>query len=121
VHPDELAGHDALVHLSQGGASDHWTLRQGGRSFSVPVRGPLRSTTLLALHAAAIGGMGIAYLPVWLVHADVASGHLVRVLAGYELPLIQVHAIYRDDLRSDARVAAFLAHAREAMALPATS
>lgn len=121
AHPDELAGHDALVHLPQGGTSARWTLRQGNRSFTVPVRGPLRSTTLLALHAAAISGMGIAYLPVWLVHADVASGHLVRVLAGYELPLIQVHAIYRDDLRSDARVAAFLAHTREALALPATS
>jgi DNA-binding transcriptional LysR family regulator len=81
----------------------------------------LRSTTLLALHAAAVSGMGIAWLPVWLVHAEVASGSLVRVLAEYELSSIPVHAIYRDDLRSDARVAAFLAHARGAIGLPATS
>jgi DNA-binding transcriptional LysR family regulator len=120
ARPDDLAGHDALVHLTQAGSSDRWTLKQGGRPITVQVRGPLRSTTLLALHAAAIGGMGIASLPVWLVHADVASGGLVRVLADCEPPTIQVHAIYRDDLRSDARVAAFLSHARAALELPAT-
>jgi DNA-binding transcriptional LysR family regulator len=121
ARPDELASHDVLVHLGQAGPSDRWTLKQGGRPITVSVRGPLRSTTMLALHAAAVGGMGIAWLPVWLVHADVASGSLVRVLAGCELSPFQVHAIYRDDLRNDARVAAFLSHARVALDLPATS
>jgi putative transposase len=55
----------------------------------------------------------------WMAAAK--EGALVRVLAEYELSSIQVHAIYRDDLRGNARIAAFLAHAREAMALPATS
>jgi DNA-binding transcriptional LysR family regulator len=121
AHPDELAAHDALVHLGPAGATERWTLKQGSQTFVVPVRGPLRSNTLLALHAAAVGGMGIAALPVWLVHAEVMAGSLVRVLAGYEPPSIQVHAIYRDDLRSDARVAAFLAHARAAIDLPVTA
>jgi len=118
---EDLTGHDAVVHLATSGPSDRWTLKQAGRPVTVSVRGPFRSTTLLALHAAAIGGLGIAWLPVWLVHADVASGSLVRVLANHELPSIPVQAVYRDDLRSDARVAAFVAHAREALALPATS
>jgi DNA-binding transcriptional LysR family regulator len=119
ARPEDLAGHDALIHLAQSGPSDRWTLKHSTRSITVPVRGSLRSTTLLALHDAALGGLGIAYLPVWLVHADVASGRLVRVLPDHELPTIQVYALYRDALRSDARVAAFLAHAREALALPA--
>jgi DNA-binding transcriptional LysR family regulator len=121
ARPEELAGHDALVHLAHSGPSDRWTMKQDGKEITVSVRGPLRSTTLLALHAAAVSGMGIAWLPVWLVHAEVASGSLVRVLAEYELSSIPVHAIYREDLRSDARVAAFLAHARGAIGLPATS
>jgi DNA-binding transcriptional LysR family regulator len=118
---EDLAGHDALVHLAQSGPSDRWTLKQDGRSVTVPVRGPLRSTTILALHAAAVGGMGIAWLPAWLARAEIAAGALVRVLADCELPPIRVQAVYRDDLRSDPRVAAFLEHARAALALPATS
>jgi len=117
ARPEDLAGHDALVHLGHAGPSDRWTLKQGDRTITVQIRGPVRSTAVLALHAAALGGMGIAYLPVWLVRADVASGSLVRVLPEHELPSIQVYALYRDDLRSDARVAAFLAHAREALSL----
>lgn len=120
AHPEDLAGHDALVHLGPAGATAHWNLKRGSQTFEVPVRGPLRSNTLLALHAAAVGGMGIASLPVWLVHAEVVAGSLVRVLTEYELPTIQVNAIYREDLRSDARVAAFLAHARTAIDLPAS-
>jgi DNA-binding transcriptional LysR family regulator len=120
ARPEELAAHDALVHLGQAGPSDRWTLTRGDREIVVAVRGPLRSNNMLALHAAALGGMGIAYLPVWLVHGDVVSGSLVRVLADCELASFPVHAIYRDDLRGDPRVAAFLAHVRGALDLPAT-
>ena len=114
---EDLAGHDALVHLTQSGPSDHWTLKQDGQPITVPVRGPLRSTTILA---AAVGGMGIAWLPVWLAHPELASGALVRVLADCELPPIAVQAVHRADLRGDPRVTAFLSHARAALALPAT-
>lgn len=119
--PEELASHDALVHLAASGPSERWTLRHGGQEHTVHVRGPLRSNNMLALHAAALGGMGIAYLPVWLVHGEVASGSLVRVLPDSELAGFQVHAIYRGELRGDPRVTAFLAHVRGALELPATA
>ncbi|HEU4406021.1 MAG TPA: LysR family transcriptional regulator [Polyangiaceae bacterium] len=116
--PAALAGHDALVHVTDAGPASDWRFRRGGEEHTIKAGGPFRATTLLALRDAALGGLGLALLPEWLVRDALAEGRLRAVLAGYEVPPISVFALYRVDLRHVARVRALLEHLRAAFAEP---
>jgi DNA-binding transcriptional LysR family regulator len=74
----------------------------------VEVDGSIRSSAPLALRDLAIAGAGIAYVPDWLVVDDLAAGRLRRVLPAWASLPITASAVYRAELRGDARVTAFL-------------
>lgn len=105
--PEELARHDCLVQIATGRIVP-WTLRRGDDEITVDVRGPIRATTPLALSDLAIAGMGIAYLPDWLVAPAIAKKKLVRVLDGWASAPIASWAIHRTELRGSPKIAALL-------------
>jgi len=75
---------------------------------SVEVRGRLRTNTPSALRDLAIDGAGIAFLPDWLVAPALAQNDLRRVLPDWSSLPITAWAIYRSELRGNARLKAFL-------------
>lgn len=85
AHPSELAGHDCLLYLRDGG-SPSWSFeRREGRArvaerASVPVRGPLRANNSEVLREAAAAGMGVGLLPDFTAWSGVQSRELVPVL-----------------------------------------
>ncbi|WP_076999327.1 LysR family transcriptional regulator [Variovorax sp. KK3] len=79
--PDELSGHEALM---QG--TEAWQLMDGDRIISVRPQGRFKADNGTALVAAAVAGIGIAYLPDWLTHEYVASGALVPIMERYPPP-----------------------------------
>ncbi|HEX8758316.1 MAG TPA: LysR family transcriptional regulator [Steroidobacteraceae bacterium] len=85
AHPSDLAGHDCLLYLRDGG-SPSWSFeRREGRArvaerVSVPVRGPLKANNSEVLRAAAAAGMGIGLLPDFTAWSGVQSQELVPVL-----------------------------------------
>lgn len=85
AHPGELAGHDCLLYLRDGG-SPSWSFeRREGRArvaerVSVPVRGPLRANNSEVLREAAAAGMGVGLLPDFTAWSGVQSRELVPVL-----------------------------------------
>lgn len=110
--PDELRAHAALVVLPLQGAPRPWVFLDGGREVHVAVDGPFRSTTPLALRDAAVQGLGITLLPLWLVQEPLARGDLCPVMSDYPARGLEVYALYRTELRSDPRVQAFMTHLR---------
>ncbi|MBY4897813.1 LysR family transcriptional regulator [Cupriavidus sp. AU9028] len=73
--PDELLGHQALM---QG--TEAWQLMDGDRVITVRPQGRFKADNGAALVAAALAGLGIAYLPDGLIHEHLASGALVPVM-----------------------------------------
>ena len=103
--PADLTRHDALIYsLSPTGA--RWKLTRGARSETVRVRGPLRANSSLALHRALLQGLGLARIPNFIAADDLASGRLVRVLSGWQLPEQGIYALTlaRDYLPAKTRV-----------------
>ena len=78
---DALAAHDCIA-FSGRRSHTEWALHQhpGGPVAAVPVRGRLRCNSTRAIHAAALAGLGIANLPLYLVRDDLRAGALVAVL-----------------------------------------
>ncbi|PCM80549.1 LysR family transcriptional regulator [Enterobacter cloacae] len=52
------------------------------------------TTDMLALHAAAMAGIGVVQLPILMVKDQLASGELVRVLEAWEPRREVIHAVY---------------------------
>lgn len=79
--PDELGAHEALM---QG--TETWQLLDGDRTVTVRPQGRFKADNGTALLAAALAGLGIAYLPDWLTRDYVAAGALVPVMERYPPP-----------------------------------
>jgi DNA-binding transcriptional LysR family regulator len=79
--PDELAAHEALM---QG--TEAWKLMDGDRIVTVRPQGRFKADNGIALVAAAVAGLGIAYVPDWLTDEHVAAGALVPVMTRYPPP-----------------------------------
>ncbi len=94
--PADLAEHECLLFGLDGPAlRAKWTLVSGKRKTEVPIRGRFATDDLLALHAAALTGLGLARLPMPMIAADLEAGALVSLLNGYTsvpTPLHLVHA-----------------------------
>ncbi|AZS79344.1 LysR family transcriptional regulator [Achromobacter spanius] len=76
-----VANHQALM---QG--TEAWQLMDGDKTITVRPQGRFKADNGSALVAAAVAGLGIAYLPDWLTHDYVACGALVPIMTRYPPP-----------------------------------
>lgn len=83
AQPADLARHSALVFSLQPAAAWHFR-NASGTSQTVEVSGRLRANDSEALLTCALAGQGVALLPTWLAHADLACGALVSLLPGWD-------------------------------------
>lgn len=106
-HPKDLEQHACLsvAHLED---RRTWRLSLGGRAMEVQVAGPLTSTSMRALHAAAREGAGIALVPLYMAAPDLASGRVARVLPQASMPRRTVHAVHASGRLAPARVRRFV-------------
>ncbi len=79
--PEELLTHEALM---QG--TESWKLMDGKKVITVHPQGRFKADNGTALVAAALAGLGVAYLPDGLMHEHLASGALVPIMTRYPIP-----------------------------------
>lgn len=77
----ELLDHEALMQGTEG-----WNFMDGDQCVTVHPQGRFKADNGIALVAAALAGLGIAYLPNGLIDEHVASGALVPVLTKHPVP-----------------------------------
>jgi DNA-binding transcriptional LysR family regulator len=109
--PAQLACHECLIQVTPSGNIVRWALVRGAlpkAATSVEVHGRLRTNTPTALRDLAIEGAGVAFLPDWLVAPALVQNKLRRVLPDWSSLPITAWAVYRRELRGNARVKAFI-------------
>ncbi|WP_153135722.1 LysR family transcriptional regulator [Paraburkholderia agricolaris] len=79
--PHDLAQHRCIRFRFESGALYRWDLEYHGKSASIDVDGPMTLGNLNVMVEAALVGIGIAWVPDYLVVEHLASGRLVQVLA----------------------------------------
>lgn len=79
--PDDIVAHEALM---QG--TEAWQFMDGDKIVTVRPQGRFKADNGTALIAAAVAGLGIAWLPDGLTHDHLASGTLVPVMTDYPPP-----------------------------------
>ena len=92
--PRDLKRHAGLIYSYQADGAT-WRLTGPAGSERVPVAGRFRVNNGDALRQAALGGLGIAQLPTFIVGDDLRTGRLRRVLPDWEVAAeAAVHAVY---------------------------
>jgi DNA-binding transcriptional LysR family regulator len=105
---DELMDHDCLVHTSRN-QRQAWRFPVGqGGSVKAQGRSRLRLDSGEALLDAARAGLGIAYLPDFLIDEDLAAGRLRRVLPEQDSGDVPILALYPDKRLLEPRVRRFI-------------
>jgi DNA-binding transcriptional LysR family regulator len=90
VKPADLLSHQCLLY-AQDPSRTAWHFADAE---TVNVQGRIRSDSGDALHKAALGGMGVAWLPDFYVRDDVAAGRLETLLDEYEAEPLGIWVLY---------------------------
>jgi DNA-binding transcriptional LysR family regulator len=109
--PEALREHDCLPY---GHARQvQWQFKHQGKVQAIAVTGRMRANNGELLRDAAIAGMGITYLPAFIVARALAEGRLVALLEPWTPPALQLSAVYPQHRQVARPVQAFVAFLRE--------
>ena len=93
--PQDLAQHNCInLRFPTLGGLYAWEFEKGKRELQVRVEGQLIVNDAALARQAALGGLGLAYLPDDYVLADIRGGALVRVLEDWCPPFPGYHLYY---------------------------
>jgi DNA-binding transcriptional LysR family regulator len=94
VHPDQLADAPAVGWSLHGEPSWKLISSSDGAESTLRVDARFSSDHLLVVRAAALEGLGIAFLPLALCRDEIANGTLIRMLPDWSPPSMTIYAIY---------------------------
>jgi DNA-binding transcriptional LysR family regulator len=116
--PNDLTSHNCITYNYL--FTNQWQFGGPQGPMSLRVAGDFRANSALSIRSAVLEGIGIANMPSVFVQQDLDNGSLVRVLADYAPPPVEIHAVYPSARFLASKVRSFLDFARdEFLAIPA--
>jgi DNA-binding transcriptional LysR family regulator len=109
--PEDLHNHDCLPYGH--GRQVQWRFAGQGKPLAVNVTGRMRVNNGELLKDAAIAGMGITYLPTFIVGSALKDGRLVPVLDEFRPEPLTLSAVYPQHRQSSRPVQALIEFLRE--------
>lgn len=104
VAPAELATHEAIVYSQ---LENNWTFRKDGTEASVAIHGRVRVSAAEGIRAAVLADMGLTVNSDWMFAPELESGAVVRVLKDWELPPVDLWAVFPTGRLASAKARAF--------------
>ncbi len=114
TEPEALKGHDCLPYGHS--RQVQWRFERHGKPVAVSLCGRMRANNGELLRDAAIAGLGITYLPLFIVGAALEEGRLVRVLDDFRTPPLALSAVYPQHRQGARPVQALIDFLKEALA-----
>ncbi|OHX12765.1 LysR family transcriptional regulator [Chromobacterium sphagni] len=112
--PQDLTRHNCInLRLPTHESLMPWELRNGARELQVRVDGQLVLSSTYQMLDAALGGLGLAYLPKELVEAHVDAGRLAWVLKDWFPTHVGYHLYYTSRRQASRAVALVIATLRQ--------
>jgi len=108
-NPKALATHDCLVDDNQSDATV-WRFHSARGDIAVKVGGTLRANSPGAIAQMALGGLGIARSPHYIVEAALEDGRLEQLLPEFTTDEFVLYALYPPNRHLTARVRALIDH-----------
>ena len=106
--PEDLTGHDCLIYTYRAQRHDWHLVDDAGEECIVSVGGSLETNNPMMLRAAALSGLGVVLLPLWIIGPDLKAGRLERILPSHHWPDSAIHAVYPPGRHLSAKVRHFV-------------
>src|SRR5579859_5862755 len=116
--PGDLIAHEAVIY-SQRGSGAVWTFQRDGAELAVTVRGRLHVTAAEGVRAAVLADAGIAIASEWMFAPELAAGTVKAVLQDWDLPPMDLWAVYPAGRTATTKARTFVAFVEEVMRQPA--
>jgi DNA-binding transcriptional LysR family regulator len=91
--PADLVDH-AIIKSPSGSRQEAWSFKRGGKTATIRIRYRMTVTTNDASVAAAAAGLGIISTGYWACRAELESGKLVKLLTDWQLPPVELNAVF---------------------------
>lgn len=115
--PEDLRDHHCLQLATPVFPFNKWMFEGGDRPFAVDIGAPRYAVNVIeALEPAIRAGLGIGILPAGVALPGMSSGALVRILHGYDVQPVVVHALYQSRRFVDAKIRTWISFLREDLA-----
>lgn len=105
--PEELSNHSCLVNWAIR-PGPKWQFRTDSGLKMINVSGRMQANAAHSTRIAALNGLGLVMLPIYIVGSDIEKGTLKVVLEDYSLPPLDIHAVYPHRKYLSAKVRRFL-------------
>jgi DNA-binding transcriptional LysR family regulator len=114
--PGDLARHNCLT-FSYASGDRIWRFERAGKTEQVRVRGSVRANNSETLREVALQGLGLLFMPTWLIGEDISAGRFRAVLpewtpqvgkGGINQSDAGIHAIFLADHRKSPKLRAFV-------------
>lgn len=115
--PEDLVAHESVIY-AQGGGGSVWTFRRGGAETSVTVKGRVRVTAAEGVRAAVLAGLGLAIASEWMFGPELRNGTVRPVLQDWELPPLDLWAVFPTGRRASAKARAFVSFIQSHLSTP---
>jgi len=112
--PGDLIAHEAVIYSQRGGGAV-WTFQRGGAELAVTLKGRLRVTAAEGVRAAVLANAGIAIASEWMFAPEIADGTVKAVLRDWELPGIDLWAVYPAGRAATTKARTFASFVQEVM------
>lgn len=106
--PADLINHQIIVYTQQGDRA--WSFRQRGTETSVALKGRLKVTAAEGVRAAVLANLGATIVSAWMFSPELESGDVKAVLTDWELPEIDLWALFPAGRTMTAKARAFVAY-----------
>lgn len=116
--PADLATHEAIVYSQ---LTNSWTFRQSGTEASVTISGRVRLSAAEGIRAAVLADMGLTVNSDWMFAPELESGTVCRVLEDWELPRVDLWAIFPTGRLASAKARAFADFVEELFSMDAVA
>lgn len=108
ARPEDLAAHSCLVYTYRAQRHDWHLVDESGRESVVAVAGNLETNNPMMLREAALAGLGVVLLPLWIIGPDLKAGRLQHLLPTHHWPDSAIQAVYPPGRHLSAKVRSFL-------------
>lgn len=106
--PEDLRRHQCLCYSTNSQTPEWRFVTPEGKPLSVQIDGRLHANNGDVLRSAALRGLGIVYLPSFIVGADLQAGTLCSLLPDFVATDTGIHAVYPHSRHLSAKVRAFI-------------
>jgi len=111
--PEDLPNHRCIQYIQPNRTGDEWWFEYDGGSVEVPIKGVVGINNAWATRDLMIAGVGIGFVPDFVVNHDIRKGRLLRMMPSWAASADDVHAVYPSKRYLSPKVRAFVDHLYE--------